>query len=240
MTSETVAAVVEEIVRRFEGLASTRDRALVEGRQLVRLAANSVRATHRGELDEAERLLVEARERLGVLTAELRPFPSLYWAGYVQDAAKEVAEAAITLAAVADPPLPGPDTLDVEDAAYLNALAEAASELRREILDLLRRGDLPRAEHLLTAMDDIYGALVTVDFPDAITGGLRRTTDALRAVLERTRGDVTLAATQGRVERALRQALGDEVLGPGLARMGDQEETSPEGAIEAGELTPRS
>ena len=229
MTSDAVAPIVEEIVRRFEGLAATRDRALVEGRQLVRLAANSVRATHRGELAEAERLLAEARERLGVLTGDLRPFPSLYWAGYVQDAMKEVAEAAITLAAVADRPVPRPDELGVEDAAYLNALAEAASELRREVLDLLRRGDLPRAEHLLTAMDDIYGGLVTVDFPDAITGGLRRTTDALRAVLERTRGDVTLAVTQGRVERALRQALEEDVLGTRPLLLADQEDENPPG-----------
>ena len=221
-TDSPVSRTAEEIVRRFEGLAATRDRALVEGRHLVRLAANSVRATHRGELAEAERLLGEAGERLGTLTTELRPFPNLYWAGYVQDAGREVAEAAITLAAVADRPLPGPGDLGVEDAAYLNALAEAASELRRDVLDRLRAGDLERAERLLATMDEVYGALVTVDFPDAITGGLRRTTDALRAVLERTRGDVTLAAVQGRVERALRQALGDDV--PSLASPADLDE----------------
>lgn len=121
---------------------------------------------------------------------------------------KEVAEAAITLAIVTGRPLPGPDELGIEDAAYLNAMAEAASELRRQALDRLRSGDLSRAEALLATMDDIYAALVTVDFPDAITGGLRRTTDQLRAVLERTRGDVTMAVTQGRVEAALREALG--------------------------------
>ena len=136
---------------------------------------------------------------------------------------KEAAEAAITLAIVADRPLPEPAELGVEDAAYLNAMAEAASELRRQVLDRLRENDLPRAEYLLGTMDDIYSALVTVDFPDAITGGLRRTTDALRAVLERTRGDVTMAATQGRVERALREALGAEI-GLGMASPGDDDD----------------
>ncbi|MFM8592788.1 MAG: haloacid dehalogenase, partial [Chloroflexota bacterium] len=179
-----------------------------EGRYHIRLAANSVRATHRNDLAEAESLLAEATSRLATLASGLRDAPSVYWAGYVQDAMKEVAEAAITLAIVANRPLPSPADLGVEDAAYLNALAEAASELRRQVLDRLRAGDLPRAEMLLDTMDDIYAALVTVDFPDAITGGLRRTTDQLRAVLERTRGDVTIAVTQGRVERALREALG--------------------------------
>jgi translin len=205
------SGITETIVRRFEGLAATRDRAMGEGRQITRLAANSVRATHRGQLDEAERLLAEARERMMTLAGELQPYPSIYWAGYVQDAMKEAAEAAITLAIVANRPLPEPAELGAEDAAYLNAMAEAASELRRQVLDRLRENDLPRAEYLLGIMDDIYAALVTVDFPDAITGGLRRTTDALRAVLERTRGDVTMAATQGRVERALREALGAEI-----------------------------
>jgi translin len=211
MASESPAGrITEEIVRRFERLAAMRDRALTEGRQITRLAANSVRATHRGELEEAERLCAEARQRMTTLAGELRDYPGIYWAGYVQDAMKEAAEAAITLAIVADRRLPAPAELAVEDAAYLNAMAEAASELRRQTLDRLRENDLARAEHLLGTMDEVYAALVTVDFPDAITGGLRRTTDALRAVLERTRGDVTMAATQGRVERALREALGAE------------------------------
>jgi translin len=210
-TASPAGRIAEGIARRFESLSSMRDRALGEGRQITRLAANSVRATHRGELEEAERLLAEAHERMTTLSTELEPSPSIYWAGYVQDAMKEAAEAAMTLAIVADRPLPEPSELGVEDAAYLNAMAEAASELRRQVLDRLRQNDLPRAEYLLGTMDDIYAALVTVDFPDAITGGLRHSTDALRAVLERTRGDVTMAATQGRVERALREALGADL-----------------------------
>ncbi len=209
-TESSVRQITETIVRRFERLAATRDLALGEGRQITRLAANSVRATHRGQLDDAEQLLGEARDRMGVLAAQLESYPSIYWAGYVQDAMKEVAEAAITHAIVADRPLPEPGDLGIEDAAYLNAMAEAASELRRQVLDRLRESNLERAEYLLGVMDDVYAALVTVDFPDAITGGLRRTTDALRAVLERTRGDVTMASTQGRVERALREALGTQ------------------------------
>ncbi len=226
MTERTpLTEITEQIIGRFEAINASRDRALGEGRQLVRLAANSIRAAHRGELAEAERLLAEARARLAGLSHNLAPYPNLYWAGYVQDAAKEVAEAAITLAAVADRPLPTPAELAVEDAAFLNGLAEAGSELRLDALDRLRRGDLAAAEALLGAMDEIYGALVTVDFPDAITGGLRRTTDALRAVLERTRGDVTMAVTQGRVERALRDSglAGEPGTAPAAAPAGDNE-----------------
>lgn len=194
---------VSAILDHFEGLNSVRDRALNEGRQIIRLSANTVRAIHRGELDAAREELTKARELLTDLSQSLQPYGAIYWAGYVQDAKKEFAEANLTLAIVESTPLPSPAELGVEDAAYLNAMAEAASELRRLILDLLRGEDLARAEHLLTVMDDIYSLLVTVDFPDAITGGLRRTTDQLRAVLERTRGDVTVTLNQRRLERVL-------------------------------------
>ena len=81
-------------------------------------------------------------------------------------------------------------------APYLNGMAEAIGELRRYILDSLRRNDVGRCEEFMDVMDDIYGVLVTVDFPEAVTGGLRRTTDAMRGVLERTRGDLTMALRQ--------------------------------------------
>lgn len=199
----SAARSVASIVERFEALNAVRDRALNEGRQIIRLSANTVRAIHRGELAEARADLDEARRLLTDLSESIRPFGAIYWAGYVQDAMKEFAEANLTLAIVERAELPSPADLGVEDAPYLNAMAEAASELRRLILDSLRGEDLRLAEHYLAIMDDIYSVLITVDFPDAITGGLRRTTDQLRAVLERTRGDVTVTLNQRRLERVL-------------------------------------
>lgn len=206
-------AIASGIIQRLDILNAARDRALNEGRQIVRLSANTVRAIHRGELDQASALLAEARSLLAALVEHLQPYPVLHWAGYVQDAMKEYAEASTMLAIVQGSPIPPPEELGVEDAPYLNALAEAASELRRQILDLLRAGDVARAEHFLAVMDEIYDVLIAVDFPEAITGGLRRTTDQLRGVLERTRGDVTMTLTQQRLQRQLaetRAAIGDD------------------------------
>jgi len=202
-TSERLTETTAAIIARFEDQAAVRDRALAEGRQIVRLAANTVRAVHRGDRDAADALADEARDRLAALLEAVGPYPSLYWAGYVQDATKEYAEAVLTRAMVVGEPPPPPEDLGVEDAAYVNALAEAASELRRAVLDRLRLGDLAEAERLFAAMDDVYAVLVTVDFADAVTGGLRRSTDQLRGVLERTRGDLTLSTRQHRLEREL-------------------------------------
>lgn len=160
----------------------------------------------RGELDAAAAFTQEAGESLHEAQDALRPHPSLAAAGFLHDAEKEYAEVLLTAALVDGGPLPGRDTVGVGAAPWLNGLAEAASELRRHLLDRLREGDFSVAEHLLQSMEDVYDQLVTIDYPDALTGGLRRTTDALRAVLERTRADVTVTTVQHRLQQALEQA----------------------------------
>jgi translin len=199
----SLEAISTSIIERLTALSAVRDQALGDCRQLVRWSANSVRASHRGNFDEAARELEEARALAQRILAYTADMPNVYWAGYTQDAMKEFAEAAVTNAIIRGEPIPAPGDLGVEDAAYLNALAEAANELRRDTLDVLRGDNLARATELLATMDEIYALLVSIDFPDAITGGLRRSTDSLRAVLERTRGDVTVTLNQRRLERAV-------------------------------------
>ncbi len=157
-------------------------------------------------------MLKSARTQLDIIDQRMDERCRLISTAFIRDSAKEFAEGSITLALVTGQPLPGHKELAVDAAAYLNGLAEAASEMRRYLLDGMRRGDLSRGEELLTAMDDIYSALVTIDFPDAITGGLRRTTDMLRGVLEKTRSDLTLAMEQKNLENRIDQLEGK--LGP--------------------------
>lgn len=204
-----IESVVISIVGRLELKNAARERALAESRQLIRLAANSIRATHRNEFETASQLLEEGRNRLSLLKGQLGQYPDIYWAGYVQDAQKEFTEARLTYALVRAEALPSPESLSVEDAAYLNALGEAASELRRYILDLIRHGatEIDRCEELLGKMEEVYSQLITIDYPDVLTGGLRRTTDLVRGVLERTRGDLTVTVRQYKLEAALQQVM---------------------------------
>ncbi len=203
---DTINEIGERVLSRLEATNGARERALAETRQIVRMSANAIRAVHRDDFDEAARLVGQAREMKDALVAELREHPNIYWSGYVQDAQKEYAEANIVLGIISGRGVPTPEDLSVENAVYLNGLGEAAGELRRYVLDALRRWQPERAETLLVAMDDIYGLLVTVDYPDAITGGLRRTTDMVRGVLERTRGDLTVALQNRSLLDALERA----------------------------------
>ena len=201
---ENLEVIAERIRGAFEAKNAARDEALRRSRELIRRCANTIRATHRAEFEEASQLLATAHQAASELVECVADYPDLYYAGYTQDALKELAEASITYALITDEPLPDPDDLSIEYAAYLNGLGEAVGEMRRHVLDIIRRGQIERAEEILVAMDDIYAVLVTIDFPDAITRRLRRTTDMVRAVLERTRGDLTMAMRQDKLQEALR------------------------------------
>ena len=192
----------------LEAKNAAREGALARSRELVRTCANSIRAVHRGELARAEELLGAARGMSERLADDLRPHPDLFFTGYVQDAQKELVEATATYSLVSGAAMPPPADLGVAAAPFLNGLAEAVGELRRWVLDQLRRGEVDRCEGILRTMDDIYSLLVTIDYPDALTGGLRRTTDATRAILERTRGDLTFALRQRELEESLRRVEG--------------------------------
>lgn len=189
---------------------AARERALPKSRAAIRYCANSIRATHRQEFRSAEELLAQAATLVAEMAADLHDHQDIFFAGFVQDAQKEYAEAATFAAIVQNRPLPEAETLGLGWAPYLNGLGEMVGELRRYVLDQLRRGNLDQSEMFLRHMDDIYALLTTVDFPDAITLGLRRTTDTARNILEKTRGDLTVAVSQAQLEQrmlALQQEL---------------------------------
>jgi translin len=199
----TLDQIAEEIRAKLEEINDARDDAYQRSRALVSVCARAIRAVHREEWATAETLLHEAKMAAANLTEGVRPYPALYHAGYTQDALKEYVEAEISYALVRDLTLPTPADLNCEHDTWLNGLAEAAMEMRRRILDILRHGHSEEAERLLQLMDEIYTTLVTFDFNDAITGGLRRRTDTLRGVVERTRGDITTSFRQAELEQAL-------------------------------------
>ena len=204
---EGVQSRIDEIATHsldeFRRKHELREQAIRVSREVVRTSANAIRAVHRNELDEARELIAAAGALVRETQQTLEGNADLYFTGYTQDAQKEYAEACAVLAFIAHTELPLPADIGVETPSYLNGLAEAASELRRYILDSLRRDDDSRAEELMRYMDDVYNILVVMDFPDALTSGLRRTTDQLRGVLERTRGDLTMTMRQRRLERLL-------------------------------------
>ena len=214
MTSEgrrdQLETLVEPVRAEFDAVNQAREVALAACRRTIRACGSSIRAVHRLEGDRATALRGEAQEALRVAQAAVRPYPAIGFAGFVQDAEKEYAEAVMTDALVAGRPLPGPSEIGVGVPAWLNGMAEAASELRRHLLDRLRAGQLAVAERLLGDMSDVYDLLMTFDYPDAVTAGLRRTADALRAVLERTRSDLTTSILQARLQDALSARLAVE------------------------------
>ncbi len=204
--SGQIAAAGAGAHEELEAKHAAREATLVASRRAIRSCAMAIRAIHRREFREARELVAVAAAYLSELDTAVAEHPDIRHTGYVHDAKKEFVEANLTLAFVGGHALPTADELGVDVQAYLNGMAEAASELRRQVLDCLRADEVAEAERLLAVMDDVYAVLITVDYPDALTGGLRRTTDALRAVLERTRGDVTTALVAARLRASMDQA----------------------------------
>jgi len=199
-----LAAIAAKLRPRFAADDEARERALRTCRQVIRHSADAIRAVHRREHGKAKQLLDSAHELLLELSRDLAGHGKLLHSGFVHDAQKEFAEGCITLALIAEKDLPKPKALGVSNAAYLDGLGESVGELRRYILDSLRRDDFSRCEELLAIMDEIYGILITMDFPELLAHGLRRTTDAVRAIIERTRGDITVSLRQKNLETKLK------------------------------------
>jgi translin len=196
--------IAERIRQNFDVRTSKRDEALKQARQLTRACSLAIRAVHRDDKEAMEANLAEAQTLADILRNELKEHPELFFAGYTQDSLKEFVEANVTCALIQNQPLQTPEELGVENATYLNGLAEVVGELRRRTLDILRSGYSEEAERLLGHMDEIYSVLVTMDYPDAITNGLRRQTDLARGIIEKTRGDVTFSLRGEQLAEAIR------------------------------------
>jgi len=207
--TDNLDSIADQLRLNLSAIDAAREKALPLCREVIRHCSNAIRAVHRQEFDQAKELLESARNLLDEAKQAVAAYTELNHAGFIRDAQKEFAEGSITLALVTGKRLPSPDELGIDSAAYLNGLGEAVGELRRYLLDNLRKGDLSRGEELLSAMDDIYNTLVTMDFPDTVTGGLRRTTDMVRGVLERTRSDLTLVIRQKDLENRLEKFEGN-------------------------------
>ncbi|MDQ1403965.1 MAG: translin [Actinomycetota bacterium] len=206
---EELFQLIEPVRAELDAAHRAREAGLAACRRTIRACGRAIRAIHRLQPDDAAALTDEARVALREAQSALKDHPAIFFAGFLHDAEKEYAEAVLCAAMVDGLPLPSCADVGVEAPAWLNGMAEAASELRRHLLDRMREGNLDRAEQLMREMEDVYDALVTIDFPDAMVGGLRRTVDSLRAVLERTRSDVTMTLIQTGLRTALEERGGD-------------------------------
>jgi translin len=209
MARPDMAGRLDDVRAELAGVHQAREAGLVACRRTIRAAGSAIRAVHRRDPERYAVLLGECHTAIAEAQAALAPYPSIAHAGFLHDAEKEYSEAVLTAALVDGSEAPDHVALAVGLPAWLNGLAEAASELRRHLLDRLREGEVEVAEHLLASMEDVYELLVGIDYPDAVTGGLRRSADALRAVLERTRSDLTTTLLQVRLQAAIEKRTVD-------------------------------
>lgn len=200
-----LTGIADSLRATLDAKTAARERGLASSRSAIRSCGNAIRALHRYETDTATTLLDEAQAHVDDARSALGDHPDMLHAGFVHDAEKELTEARITFALVTGAAFPTPDEVGVAASAYLKGMAESIGEMRRHILDLMRQGKLDRCEELLGSIDDMYYVLVSMDYPDGITYGLRRLTDVARSIIERTRGDFTTSTIQSSLREALQR-----------------------------------
>jgi translin len=197
--------IVEGLREHFDVLDRAREEAYVLSRQVVRASSVAIKHTHRQELEQAREQLAEARSLTHRMLAALAEAPELRYGGFVHDSEKEYCEAAMTFAALTGQPLPTVEELGVYGPAWINGLSEVVGELRRHVLDLIRMDRAEEAEQHLAAMESIYQTILSFDYPNAISQGLRGRSDAARGLVERTRGDLTNALRGCKLERRMKE-----------------------------------
>ena len=203
-----LSGLADKLRVEFDSKLAAREKAMAASRDAIRSCGRAIRALHRYEMDAAEELIDDAQSRIDTARRALSDHPDIYHAGFLHDAEKELAEARVTFALVTGAPFPDPDEIGIPPAAFVKGMAEAIGEIRRHILDLMRNGELRKCEELLAATDDMYYLLVSMDYPDGITHGLRRLTDIARSIMERTRGDFTTSTIQNSLKVALEEHAG--------------------------------
>ncbi|MCL1593300.1 MAG: haloacid dehalogenase [Actinomycetia bacterium] len=198
-----LTSLESEVRSELDEKFAARELALGNSRPIIRNSANAIRALHRDDVELARSLLEEVKSLILEAESSLDGHWDIYHAGFFYDAVKEYAEAELTAALLTHQPLPLPSELHVHAVPYLKGLGEAVGEQRRRMLDQLRHGDLEEAERTFVDMEAVHDLLTSIDYPDGMTAGLRRTTDVARALIERSRADLTSTIVQERLRSQL-------------------------------------
>ena len=200
-----IREICDNIRIRFDEMDRAREQSLNVSRRIIRNSGDAIKAIHRGEWDQADALVSETGAMVRQVNDLLCSFPDIYYSGFVGNAQAEYAEVSVLRAVLKGTDIPSPHELNIDDAAYLNGIGDAIGELRRYILDLIRKGRAGEGEKYLDIMDEFYTELMSVDYPDAITHGLRKKTDTARSLIERTRGDLTNALQVKDLKNAMKE-----------------------------------
>ena len=191
--------VVSEIKNSFDSIYNIREDSLKISRKSIQYASKSIRSVHRQELNEAEEYLIECQKCLSELMILTYDYPMIKYNGFVVDAEKEMVEASLVLTFEKDSILLFPSELNVSAVGYVGGLGDAIGEWRRRSLDLLRQLQIDEASKYLSIMELGLDILCELDYPDGMTGGLRRISDNARSIIERTRSDITNASVQAQL-----------------------------------------
>ena len=186
-------ANLENLSSIFDKLNDIREQSLTTSREIVRECSKSIRNIHRNDEVSAKEHIENARKKLENLKSITSDVSEISYAGYVLDAEREFVEAVMFYTFEVSGYIEPFNNFNVHPSSYIQGIGDTIGEWRRKALDHLRNLDIKKAETYLAIMEEGMGTLNELDYPDALTGGLRRYADNARSIIERTRSDITNA-----------------------------------------------
>ena len=125
----------------------------------------------------------------------------------MENAAQEFVEVQCLYNIMKGEDLPDPDTIQATYSAYLLGLCDVVGELRRGALDFILDGKAAKANEYLQHMDRIYDAIMSFDYPSALVP-IKKKQDMVRALIERTRGDLVVSSCEQRIHEKTHELYG--------------------------------
>ncbi len=195
MNLEEIGKEIEEVLDEKD---SVREIAIKSSREIIRIASRVITKLHRreNEIEEIRRIKEEVWHLRSLL---LNEYPDLFYSGFVQNALQEYVEALLLEAIINKKDIPSPKELYVNPSAYLMGCGDVVGELRREVLESLRVGNFNQAESYLQLMEEFYEMLMRFNYPSGLVP-IKQKQDVARALVEKTRGEITIAAMNRNLE----------------------------------------
>jgi len=194
---------MEKLRKNLSAKAEAREEVLRLGRRAIQESGAAIISLHRGMLREADHLIAEVERFLSLVKQASRRERELGYHGLINQAYQEYCEAKLLREYVRTGKVLPPTKIRAPRDAYVLGLADFCGELRRSCLENIRRGELVKAVKDFETMEEIYDELMITLHAAPSTRGLRRKCDQARALVEHTRGDVTMEYRRARIEGML-------------------------------------
>ncbi len=194
--------IFSKIIDVLDKLDEDREEILRKSRVIIKDCSIAIKSIHREENKSYQDIILKIKNELDVLKNLIIKNPGHFYK-YLKTPEQEYTEAIVLFSIIQNQKIPTHIDLNVDALHYILGLADVIGELRRYILDNIRKSRIDVINDILEKMDELYTYLFSLDYPSGMTKDLRHKTDVARNIIEKTRGDITLSVQMNNLTNLL-------------------------------------